>query len=64
MAKKNKRPYGSWESPITADMIITQGLGLGETLVYRQDVFWLETRPTEQGRGVVVRKTTDGKKAT
>ncbi len=63
MAKKNKRPYGSWESPITADVIITQGLGLGETLIYSHDVYWLETRPTEGGRGVVVRKTTDGQES-
>ena len=48
-------PYGSWKSPITSDLIITQSIGLSEVRFDGQVAYWLEARPQEQGRNVVVR---------
>ncbi|AKJ08137.1 dipeptidyl aminopeptidase/acylaminoacyl peptidase [Archangium gephyra] len=53
-------PYGSWKSPITADMIATQTLSLGEVAVDGDDVYWLEVRPSERGRHALVRRSVDG----
>jgi dipeptidyl aminopeptidase/acylaminoacyl peptidase len=54
-------PYGSWSSPITAEMIAAATVGLGEILVDGGDVYWLEARPQEGGRNVLVRRAADGK---
>lgn len=48
-------PYGSWESPITAEMIAVGGLRLSEIVVDGDDVYWIESRPAEGGRQVIVR---------
>jgi dipeptidyl aminopeptidase/acylaminoacyl peptidase len=47
--------YGSWASPITSDLIVASSIGLGDILVDGGDVYWIESRPQEQGRTVVVR---------
>jgi dipeptidyl aminopeptidase/acylaminoacyl peptidase len=47
-------PYGSWKSPVTSDLIATQSIGLSEVRFDGQAVYWLEARPREQGRNVVV----------
>jgi dipeptidyl aminopeptidase/acylaminoacyl peptidase len=47
--------YGSWASPITSDLIVASSIGLGDILVDSGDVYWIESRPQEQGRTVVVR---------
>src|SRR6516164_3284460 len=48
-------PYGSWKSPITSDLIVAQAISLSEVRLDGQAVYWLEARPQEQGRNVVVR---------
>ena len=48
-------PYGEWKSPITAQMLTEGGVRLGEIVVDGSDVYWLESRPDEGGRSVVVR---------
>jgi dipeptidyl aminopeptidase/acylaminoacyl peptidase len=53
-------PYGSWGSPITSDLIVASTIGLGGVSLDGTDVFWLESRPQEQGRSVIVRRTADG----
>jgi dipeptidyl aminopeptidase/acylaminoacyl peptidase len=47
-------PYGSWKSPITSDLIVAQSIGLSEVRLDGGKIYWLEGRPQEQGRGVVV----------
>src|SRR5262245_65577101 len=47
-------PYGSWKSPITSDLIVTQSISLSEVRLDGGHVYWLEGRPQEQGRNVVV----------
>jgi dipeptidyl aminopeptidase/acylaminoacyl peptidase len=59
MAKKTA-PYGSWRSPITSDLIVSETIGLGSIACDGDDIFWLETRPTEAGRNVIVRRNADG----
>jgi dipeptidyl aminopeptidase/acylaminoacyl peptidase len=51
--------YGSWSSPISSDLIVASSIGLGEILVDGTDVYWLESRPQEGGRSVVVRRSSD-----
>jgi dipeptidyl aminopeptidase/acylaminoacyl peptidase len=48
-------PYGSWKSPITSDLIVAQSIGLHEIRLDGDDIYWLESRPQEGGRYVVVR---------
>ncbi len=48
-------PYGSWKSPITSDLIVAQSISLSEVRLDGDDAYWLEGRPQEQGRSVVVR---------
>ena len=47
-------PYGSWSSPITSDLIAAQSVGLSEVRFDGADIYWLESRPQEAGRSVVV----------
>ena len=49
--------YGSWRSPITAELLAESTVHLGEVRVDGDAVYWIETRPSEQGRSVVVRWT-------
>jgi dipeptidyl aminopeptidase/acylaminoacyl peptidase len=51
----NVAPYGSWRSPITADLMLQKSIRLGEVKIDDGDVYWLEGRPAEKGRGVIVR---------
>jgi dipeptidyl aminopeptidase/acylaminoacyl peptidase len=48
-------PYGSWKSPITPALIASGTITLGQIALDGGDVYWLETRPAEGGRNVVVR---------
>jgi dipeptidyl aminopeptidase/acylaminoacyl peptidase len=60
-ANPKTAPYGSWKSPITSDLIVSQSIGLSEARFDGDTVYWLEARPQEQGRNVVVRAGGDGK---
>ncbi len=50
-------PYGSWKSPITSDLIVGESIGLSEARFDGEEIYWLESRPQEGGRCVVVRRT-------
>ncbi|MCX6058046.1 MAG: prolyl oligopeptidase family serine peptidase [Chloroflexi bacterium] len=52
--------YGSWESPITADLIIAKTISLVEIAASGKDIYWIESRPSEAGRYVIMRRTADG----
>jgi dipeptidyl aminopeptidase/acylaminoacyl peptidase len=52
--------YGAWPSPITADLIVAGTVGLGGTGLDGQAGYWLEQRPAEAGRSVLVRQTPAG----
>jgi dipeptidyl aminopeptidase/acylaminoacyl peptidase len=53
--------FGSWKSPITADSIVAGSIGLSSIVLDGTDIYWLESRPQEAGRSVIVRRTEDGK---
>ncbi len=53
-------PYGSWKSPITADLIVAGTVGLGSVRTDGTDLYWTELRPTAGGRNVLVRRRADG----
>ncbi|MDB9311930.1 S9 family peptidase [Spirulina sp. CS-785/01] len=53
-------PFGSWKSPITADLILSGAVGLGGVTLDGEDIYWSEGRPSEGGRNVLVRQTPDG----
>lgn len=42
-------PYGSWKSPISTEMIITDAVGLADIALDGADIYWLEGRPKEGG---------------
>jgi dipeptidyl aminopeptidase/acylaminoacyl peptidase len=53
-------PYGTWSSPISAASVAEAGLRLGAVQSDRGDVYWLEGRPAEGGRYVLLRWRPDG----
>jgi len=53
-------PYGSWKSPITSDLIVKGTIGLSQPRIAGDDVYWIEMRPSERGRQVIVRRGPDG----
>lgn len=59
---KNKKisPFGSWISPVKANLLASASVGLGSVSVSGQDVYWLEGRPLEKGRVVAVRYCPEG----
>ncbi|HYP29558.1 MAG TPA: S9 family peptidase [Blastocatellia bacterium] len=63
MSESQARPYGSWKSPITSDVIVAGVVRLSEPTPSGSDTFWVESRPSEQGRNVLVRRTPDGRVA-
>lgn len=54
-------PFGSWKSPITADSIVADSIGLSSIVLDGTDIYWLESRPQEAGRSVIVRRSPDGR---
>ncbi len=52
--------YGSWSSPITADQIVKGTIRLGQTAWDGSDLYWVEGRPTEAGRMVLVQRNDQG----
>lgn len=53
-------PYGFWKSPITADAIVAETINIQEVALDGKDVYWIESRPSEKGRYVIVRRTANG----
>lgn len=60
MAQPQSAPYGTWRSPLTSDMIVSAKVGLSSVQVDGDDIYWLESRPSESGRVVLVRRAPDG----
>ncbi len=60
MTQPHVAPFGSWKSPISANLISTEGRRIIETVADGEDIYWIEMRPAESGRYVIVRRTPDG----
>jgi dipeptidyl aminopeptidase/acylaminoacyl peptidase len=54
-------PYGSWASPISAELVAAGGVSLDEVRVAGGRVHWVEGRPLEGGRQVVCRAVPGGR---
>ena len=54
-------PYGTWTSPITSDSIAAGGaIRLSATKIFGDRIYWLEGRPLDGGRTVLVCCRPDG----
>jgi dipeptidyl aminopeptidase/acylaminoacyl peptidase len=60
MTNPKVTPYGSWKSPISSDLIVADTVSLGQVEIDGGDVYWVEGRPSEGGRYVVVKRSQDG----
>ena len=61
MNKKRTAPYGAWESPVTTDLVAGKTVGLSSLQADQGALYWLESRPNENGRSVLVRRGSDGR---
>jgi dipeptidyl aminopeptidase/acylaminoacyl peptidase len=52
--------FGTWTSPITAEAVTAGQVGLAQPSLDRGCAYWLEARPEEAGRTVLVRGTPEG----
>lgn len=54
MDKKTPLPCGSWPSPWSSEQLTAQSVGLGQVHCESDRVYWVESRPSEKGRCVLV----------
>ena len=52
-------PFGAWDSPLSAAHVAAASLALGGLTVDGDEVWWIEGRPAEEGRAVLVRWRSD-----
>jgi dipeptidyl aminopeptidase/acylaminoacyl peptidase len=53
-------PYGSWQSPITGESVTAAKMQLDSVVLDGADTYWLESRPQEKGRMVIMRQDGQG----
>ncbi len=61
MPEKQTAPYGTWTSPITADVAVAASVGVAEIRLDGEDTYWIEIRPADGGRSVIVRCDAGGR---
>jgi sugar lactone lactonase YvrE len=54
LREKTRVPYGAWSSPITAEMVARAEISLSGTWLEDGVAWWLEGRPSEAGRVVLM----------
>jgi dipeptidyl aminopeptidase/acylaminoacyl peptidase len=60
VATKHKAPFGAWPSPLTAEAVAEGSVRVGGLALDEDDVYWVESRPAEQGRLALLRKRGNG----
>ena len=60
MSTKKVARYGEWESPITPELMAKAAIRLSFVRIDGDDVYWVEGRPQEEGRNVLVRRRPGG----
>jgi dipeptidyl aminopeptidase/acylaminoacyl peptidase len=60
MREPTVAPYGEWESPFPTSLLAAGVVTLGEVRARDGVRWWLEGRPDEKGRQVLVRRAPDG----
>ena len=58
--EKIRSQFGSWSSPISSDLIVNETVSLGQLSLDGEDIYWIEGRPSDGGRQVLVKRTPDG----
>jgi dipeptidyl aminopeptidase/acylaminoacyl peptidase len=56
---KTTAVYGSWRSPIDSELIVSDSTGLTDVHLDGDNIYWIEARPREKGRCVIVRWSPD-----
>ena len=54
------RPYGSWPTPITSELVVRAARAPGAVAFDGDDLWFSESRPEEGGRNAVLRRRPDG----
>ncbi len=57
---KQTKPYGSWPSSISAELITRAAPGISSVQCHGETLFWVESRPWEAGRSVIMCNHADG----
>ena len=52
-------PYGTWKSPVSLEMVAHGSINLLRIVLDGLDTYWAEVRPAEDGRTVIVKRSTD-----
>jgi len=60
VTEKKQKPFGSWPSPISAELITRAAPGLNCLQSYDDSLYWVESRPWEAGRNVIMCRAADG----
>jgi dipeptidyl aminopeptidase/acylaminoacyl peptidase len=55
-----RAPYANWKSPITAQLISSGAVAFGLTSIDGDSLYWLESRPSQGGRQVLMRRDGQG----
>jgi dipeptidyl aminopeptidase/acylaminoacyl peptidase len=58
--RKRKARFGAWPSPLTAEAVAEGSVRLGGLALDGDDVYWAESRASEQGRLALLRKREGG----
>lgn len=53
-------PYGTWQSPLAATDLASSAISLGYVRILDGIPFWVESRPADGGRSVIVTAAQDG----
>ena len=59
MTDKIIAPYGSWKSLVTSELIVADSVSIGDVVLHGDDIYWVEMRPADDARSVIVRRTPD-----
>ena len=57
---KTPWPCGTWPSPISAEWVTRAAPAVHFVSAHGDSLFWVESRPWDAGRNVIMRKTLDG----
>lgn len=60
MTEKQTATYGSWVSPISADLVVKGTVRLKTPIFDNGNIYWNEMRPSEGGRNVIIKMFPNG----
>lgn len=49
-------PFGTWKSQITPELMVASNVGLSQARLFNNSLYWVESRPQEQGRSVICKR--------